>query len=48
MDCLPLSEGTFRKALMGYSGGDKIKFNTELTAQEVSNAFQRFRICGKM
>jgi len=47
MDCLPLSEGTFRKAVMGDSGGDKIKFNTELSAQEVSNSFQIFGICGR-
>lgn len=41
MDCLPLAEGTFKKAIMGNSGGDKIKFNTELTTKEVSNSFPR-------
>ncbi|KAJ6831125.1 uncharacterized protein M6B38_350435 [Iris pallida] len=36
VDCLPLSEGKFKKAIMGDSGGDKLKFDTELTKQQAN------------
>ncbi|KAJ6816753.1 uncharacterized protein M6B38_415625 [Iris pallida] len=43
MDCVPLSEGAFKKAIMGASGGDKIKFDIGVTDQQVkklANLFQ--------
>lgn len=43
MDCSPLSEGTFKKAIMGNSGGDKIKFNPELTTEQAKKLTNLFR-----
>ncbi|KAJ6853992.1 uncharacterized protein M6B38_100500 [Iris pallida] len=43
MDCLPLSEGKFRKAIMGNSGGDKLKFDTELTTEQAKKLTDLFQ-----
>ncbi|KAJ6844548.1 uncharacterized protein M6B38_293140 [Iris pallida] len=45
VDCLPLSEGMFKKAIMGYScgDGDKIKFDIGVTKLQVKKLAKLFR-----
>ncbi|ONK65702.1 uncharacterized protein A4U43_C06F60 [Asparagus officinalis] len=43
MECVPISEVTFKKAIMGNSGGDKIKFDSELTTKQVKKLTSLFQ-----
>lgn len=43
LDCLPISEEEFKRAVNGKSDGDKIAFNPELTAQQVNKLIKLFQ-----